>query len=136
MHKEVWRYGAAKAVLRMLSGDIAKVDVIGLASAVVIAQLRVELVCGAHAAQAKAVVVDFRRAAVTANLEDLPEMRGEARSRASLPVAYVIEAHDESAFLAHAWAMSRSGLLRAVFTDPDEALAWALARADVTSAWG
>lgn len=47
------------------------------------------------------------------------------------PVAIVCAPRDESAFIAHAWAMAKRGRTRAVFTRMGDAVVWARARAEL-----
>lgn len=134
-HSVVFRYGAATMAVEVEDG-IATAEVIGLASASVIERMRLELILGAHAARAAAIVADFRRAVVTVRPKNLPPMRGLTWDQAAIPVAFLVTPHNEADFVEHAWAMSCAGLLRAVFTDCGDAHEWARARAGVTSAWG
>jgi hypothetical protein len=137
MHKEVWRYGSTKVVVTLGDDGMADIDVAGLVSLGSIASLRRDCVAIMCRSDIRAMVVDLRRSSVLLGACDVPLPALSMPQRVvAIPVAIVCSELDEPLFLSHAWHQAYAGLTRAVFTDRDEALSWARARADGTSALG
>ncbi len=135
MHKDIWRYGAMKAVLRFGDDGLIQVEVIGLVSVSSVGCLRRDCVLAMSLPGARAMVVDFRRASVLLSIYNLPmPALPIPEAKAAMPVAVVCGEVDEALFVIHAQQSAKQGLTRAVFTDPAAAREWVWARADGTSA--
>lgn len=134
MHKEVWRYGATKSVLRLGVDGVARIDVIGVVSIAALQAIRRDATTSKRCTHAKGLILDFRRAIVLLGASDVPmpavpvppQMEG-------MPVAYVVSELDEPLFLSHALQQARAGHTRAVFASPTDAWAWVVERANGTS---
>lgn len=130
MDHEVRIYGDTRAELRIECDGLAVVDVSGLVTLASLALLQAGCAADMSGGQLRSLVVDFRRAVLLVSRGDAvlavrPALEGDPR----IPVANVCAPHDEPGFLAHAWAMARIGLLRAVFVCPNAAERWVRARA-------
>jgi len=137
MQREVWRYGAMKAILRLASDGLVMIQVSGLVTPSELKMLRRDFVIAMGLPGALAMTIDFRRASLLlSEREALEEHPSVPPSLHAMPVAVICSEVDEQLFLTHAWRQAKKGLLRAVFTEPAAASSWVLARAGGSSVWG
>ena len=135
-HTETWRYGAMKAVLKLVD-RLIHIEVSGMVGLGDLGLMRRDAVISMALPGALGMIVDFRRASVLVGRAQLPmQVTPIPAPLAAMPVAIVCSEVDEELFLTHAMRQALEGLTRAVFTDADEASSWVLARAGGSSVWG
>lgn len=137
IHTETWRYGDMKAALRLTEDGLIRIQIWGMVRRIDMDTMRRDAVLSMALPGAVAMLVDFRGASVLLGRDSPPlAIVPIPRALEPMPVAIVCSPADEPLFLAHAWRQAAAGLTRAVFTDPEPASSWLLARARGSSVWG
>jgi hypothetical protein len=78
-------------------------------------------------------VADFRRPSWAMRVVDLNAFFDDCSPEVEPPAALVVSPDDYRLFRAHAWDVAQGGILRKVFTDYPQAVAWTLRRRALVS---